>query len=407
VHSDSGVTRDRSYGRRSWNGVEFGVVDTGGIVDNPVDPLVHKMQAQVKAALDESSALLFLVDLRDGVTPADRIIAEQLRKLGKRVLLVGTKADNDQIELAKAELYELGLGEPVAISALHNRGTTELLDEIVKELPPVPERRPVTPVVRVAIVGRPNVGKSSLVNALLGEERIIVDERPGTTRDAVDVMVTRNKKQYLFVDTAGLRRKARVKRTLEQYSVAGALRSIKRCDLCIMMLDATAGIVEQDCRIVRFIKEQGKGVIIAVNKWDLVENKRDFLGRLKEDVARKLGLVPGAPLITVSALTKQRMFKLFDLIDKAFGVAQKRVGTSELNDHLQRWLAKNPPPTRGRRKPKIFFGTQAEVRPPTFVLFTNDRALFHFTYLRYLENQIRSDFGFGGVPIRIELRDRR
>ena len=407
MHSDSGVTRDRSYGRRSWNGVEFGVVDTGGIVDNPVDPLVHKMQAQVKAALDESSALLFLVDLRDGVTPADRIIAEQLRKLGKRVLLVGTKADNDQIELAKAELYELGLGEPVAISALHNRGTTELLDEIVKELPPVPERRPVTPVVRVAIVGRPNVGKSSLVNALLGEERIIVDERPGTTRDAVDVMVTRNKKQYLFVDTAGLRRKARVKRTLEQYSVAGALRSIKRCDLCIMMLDATAGIVEQDCRIVRFIKEQGKGVIIAVNKWDLVENKRDFLGRLKEDVARKLGLVPGAPLITVSALTKQRIFKLFDLIDKAFGVAQKRVGTSELNDHLQRWLAKNPPPTRGRRKPKIFFGTQAEVRPPTFVLFTNDRALFHFTYLRYLENQIRSDFGFGGVPIRIELRDRR
>ena len=407
VHSESGVTRDRSYGRRVWKGVEFSVVDTGGIVEDPVDPLVHKMQAQVEAALDESSALLFLVDLRDGVTPADKVIAEHLRKLGKRVLVVGTKADNDQIALANLELYELGLGEPIAVSALHNIGTEELLDEIVKELPPVPERSPVTPVARVAIVGRPNVGKSSLVNALLGEERIIVDERPGTTRDAVDVMVTRNKKRYLFVDTAGLRRKARVKRTLEHYSVAGALGSIKRCDLCIMMLDATAGIVEQDCRIARFISEQGRGVVIAVNKWDLIEDKRDYLGQLKEEVIRKLRLVPGAPLVTVSAVTKQRIFRLFDLVDKVFGEAQKRVSTSEFNDRLQRWLSKNPPPARGRRRPKIFFGTQAEVCPPTFVLFTNDQDLFHYTYLRYLENQVRLNFGFNGVPIRIELRNRR
>ena len=407
VHAESGVTRDRSYGRRVWKGVEFSVVDTGGIVEDPVDPLEHKMQAQVRAALDESSALLFLVDLRDGVTSADQVIAEQLRKLGKRVLVVGTKADNDQIGLAKAELYELGLGEPIAVSALHDRGTAELLDEIVKELPLLPERPPVTPVARVAIAGRPNVGKSSLVNALLGEERVIVDEQPGTTRDAVDVMVTRDKRQYLFVDTAGLRRQARVKRTLEHYSVGGALRSIKRCDLCIMMLDATAGIVEQDCRIARFIREQGKGVIIAANKWDLIEDKRDFLGQLKEEVDRKLGLVPDAPLITVSALTKQRIFKLFDLIDKVFGEAQKRVGTSEFNDHLQRWLTKNPPPIRGRRRPKIFFGTQAEVCPPTFVMFTNNKASFHATYVRYLENQIRSDFGFKGVPIRVELRNRR
>lgn len=407
VHSESGVTRDRSYGRRTWKGVEFRVVDTGGIVEDPVDAMEHKMQAQVKAALDESSALLFLVDLRDGVTPADKVIAEQLRKLGKRVLLVGTKADNEEIELGKAELYELGLGEPVAVSAIHDRGTEALLDEIVRELPPIPEKPPVIPVAKVAIAGRPNVGKSSLVNALLGEERVIVDEQPGTTRDAVDVMVTRNKRQYLFVDTAGLRRKARVKRTLEQYSVAGALRSIKRCDLCIMMLDATVGIVEQDCRIARFIKEQGRGVIIAVNKWDLIEDKRDFLGWLKDEVDRKLGLVPGAPLVTVSALTKQRIFRLFDLIDRVFGEAQKRVGTSEFNDHLQRWLARTPPPIRGRRRPKIFFGTQAEVCPPTFILFTNDQRLFHFTYLRYIENQIRSDFGFKGVPIRIELRNRR
>jgi GTP-binding protein len=401
------VTRDRSYGRRTWKGVEFRVVDTGGIVEDPVDAMEHKMQAQVKAALDESSALLFLVDLRDGVTPADKVIAEQLRKLGKRVLLVGTKADNEEIALGKAELYELGLGEPVAVSAIHDRGTEALLDEIVRELPPIPERPPVIPVARVAIVGRPNVGKSSLINALLGEDRVIVDEQPGTTRDAVDVMVTRNKRQYLFVDTAGLRRKARVKRTLEQYSVAGALRSIKRCDLCIMMLDATVGIVEQDCRIARFIKEQGRGVIIAVNKWDLIEDKRDFLGRLKDEVDRKLRLVPGAPLVTISALTKQRIFRLFDLIDRVFGEAQKRVGTSELNDHLQRWLKRTPPPIRGRRRPKIFFGTQAEVCPPTFVLFTNNQASFHATYVRFLENQIRSDFGFKGVPIRIELRNRR
>ncbi len=407
VHSEAGVTRDRSYGRRVWKGVEFRVVDTGGIVEDPVEPLVHKMQAQVRAALDESSALLFLVDLRDGVTPADKVIAEQLRKLGKRVVVVGTKADNDQIALARSELYELGLGEPVAVSALHNIGTEELLDEIVKELPPVPERPPVTPVARVAVVGRPNVGKSSLVNALLGEERVIVDEQPGTTRDAVDVMVTRSKKRYLFVDTAGLRRKARVKRTLEHYSVADALGSIKKSDLCIMMLDATAGVVEQDCRIARFISEQGKGVVIAVNKWDLIEEKRESLSRLKDELTRKLGLVPGAPLVTVSAVTKQRIFRLFDLIDKVFGEAQKRVGTAEFNDRLQRWIANNPPPARGRRRPRILFGTQAQVCPPTFVLFTNDQTLFHYTYLRYLENQVRSDFGFNGVPIRIELRDRR
>jgi len=407
VHADSGVTRDRSYGRCSWKGVQFSVVDTGGIVENPVDPLVQKMQDQVKAALDESSALLFLVDLGDGVTPADTVIAEQLRKLEKRIVLLGTKADNEQMDLAKTDLYELGLGEPLAISAIHNRGIGALLDEIVRELPPVPEREPVPLVARVAIAGRPNVGKSSLVNAVLGEERVIVDERPGTTRDAVDIMVTRDKRQYLFVDTAGLRRKARVRRGLEHYGVTRALHSIKRCDVCIMMLDATAGIVEQDCRIGRFIKEQGKGAIIAVNKWDLVEDKKAFLNLLKEEVAGKLRFMPQPPLITISARTKQRIFKLFDLIDRVFSEAQKRVSTADFNDHLQRWLSRHPPAIRARRKPKIFFGTQADVCPPTFVLFANDRSLFDVSYLRYLENRIRSAFGFKGVPIRIELRDRR
>jgi GTP-binding protein len=407
VHADSGVTRDRSYGRCTWKGVEFRVVDTGGIVENPLDPMVQKMQDQVKAALDESSAILFLIDLRDGVLPADKVIAEQLRKLNKRVVLVGTKADNERMDLAGVDLYELGFGEPVAISAMHNRGMEALLDEIIRELPPVPERDQPAPVARVAIAGRPNVGKSSLVNALLGQERVIVDERPGTTRDAVDIMVTRNKRQYLFVDTAGLRRKARVKRTLEHYSVANALHSIRRCDLCIMLLDATGGIVEQDCRIGRFIKEQGKGTIIAVNKWDLVEDKKRFLHHLKEDVAVKLRFMPYAPLITISAVTKQRVFKLFDLIDAVFIEAQKRVSTSEFNDHLQRWLTSHPPPISARRKPRIYFGTQADVCPPTFILFTNERGLFDVSYLRYLENKIRSAFGFAGVPIRIELRNRR
>ena len=406
VHAESGVTRDRSYGRCLWNGVPFSVVDTGGIVEQPVDPVMHKMQVQVKAALDESSAVLFLVDLSDGVTPPDRVIADQLRRLGKRVLVVGTKGDNEQIELGKVDLYELGLGEPLAISALHNRGIRDLLDTIVEELPPVPERPLSTLAAKVAIAGRPNVGKSSLVNALLGEERVIVDERPGTTRDAVDVMVTRNKKQYLFVDTAGLRRKARVKRALEHYSVGRALQSVTRCDLCIMMLDATAGIVEQDCRIAAFIREKGKGVIIAVNKWDLIEDRKAFFKQLEEDVAVKFRFVPGAPVITVSALTKQRIFKLFDLIDAVFGEAQRRVSTSEFNDHLQRWLLKTPPPIRRGRRPKIFFGTQVDVCPPNFILFVSDRSKFATSYLRYLENQIRSDFGFKGVPIRIELRNR-
>jgi len=407
VHAESGVTRDRSYGRCFWKGVEFRVVDTGGIVENPLDPMVRRMQDQVKTALDESSAILFLVDLKDGVIPADKVIAEQLRKLNKRIVLAGTKADNERLELTKADLYELGFGEPVAISAMHNRGVQSLLDEIVRELPPVPEREQPSPVAKVAIAGRPNVGKSSLVNALLGEERVIVDERPGTTRDAVDIMVTRNKRQYLFVDTAGLRRKARVKRTLEHYGVAHALHSIKRCDLCIMLLDATGGIVEQDCRIVRFIKEQGKGTIIAVNKWDLVEDKKRFLHQLKEEVAVRLRFMPYAPLITISAATKQRVFRLFGLIDTVFAEAQKRVSTSQFNDYLQRWLTSHPPPISARRKPKIYFGTQTDVCPPTFILFTNERDLFDVRYLRYLENRIRFAFGFAGVPIRIELRNRR
>jgi len=383
------------------------VVDTGGIVEQPVDPLMHKMQEQVKAALDESSTVLFLADLRDGLTPADKEIAEQLRRLDKRVLVVGTKADNEQIELTKADLYELGLGEPLAISAVHNRGIEELLDTIVEELPSAPAGPTSAPVAKVAIAGRPNVGKSSLVNALLGEERVIVDERPGTTRDAVDVMVKRNKKQYLFVDTAGMRRKAKVKRVLEQYSVGSALQSVRRCDLCIMMLDATAGIVDQDCRIASFIREKGKGVVVAVNKWDLIEEKKTFFEQLKEEVATKLRFVPGAPLITVSALTQQRIFKLFDLIDEVFEEARKRISTSELNDHLQQCLLKNPPPIRRRRRPKIFFGTQVGVCPPNFVLFTSNRSQFDTSYLRYLENQIRDKFGFKGVPIRIELCNRR
>ena len=407
VHATSGVTRDRSYGRRTWKDVEFSVVDTGGIVEQPVDPLMHKMQEQVKAALDESSTVLFLADLRDGLTPADKEIAEQLRRLDKRVLVVGTKADNEQIELTKADLYELGLGEPLAISAVHNRGIEELLDTIVEELPSAPTGPTSAPVAKVAIAGRPNVGKSSLVNALLGEERVIVDERPGTTRDAVDVMVKRNKKQYLFVDTAGMRRKAKVKRVLEQYSVGSALQSVRRCDLCIMMLDATAGIVDQDCRIASFIREKGKGVVVAVNKWDLIEEKKTFFEQLKEEVATKLRFVPGAPLITVSALTQQRIFKLFDLIDEVFEEARKRISTSELNDHLQQCLLKNPPPIRRRRRPKIFFGTQVGVCPPNFVLFTSNRSQFDTSYLRYLENQIRDKFGFKGVPIRIELCNRR
>jgi len=407
VHSDSGVTRDRSYGRCSRKGVEFRVVDTGGIVENPLDPVLQKMQDQVRTALDESSVILFLIDLRDGVIPADKVIAEQLRKLNKRVVVVGTKADTERMELGQVDLYELGFGEPVAVSAMHNRNIEPLLDEIVRELPPAPEREEPPLVAKVAIAGRPNVGKSSLVNALLGEERVIVDERPGTTRDAVDIMVTRNKRKYLFVDTAGLRRKARVKRTLEHYGVAHALHSIRRCDLCIMLLDATAGIVEQDCRIGRFIKEQGKGTIIAANKWDLVEDKKRFLHQLKEDVAVKLRFLPYAPLITISAVTKQRVFKLFDLIDTVFTEAQKRVSTSEFNDRLQRWIASHPPPLTARRKPRIYFGTQTNVCPPTFILFTNDRGLFDVRYLRYLENKIRSAFGFAGVPIRIELRNRR
>jgi len=408
VHPDSGITRDRSYGKRSWKGVTFSVVDTGGIVENPVDPVVHKMQAQVRIALDESSTLLFLVDLKDGVTPADKVIADQLRSLAKRIILVGTKADNPQLELAKSDLYELGLGEPVAISALHNRGVEDLLDEIAKDLPALSEGHlEEAAVVKVAIVGRPNVGKSSLINALIGEERVIVDEQPGTTRDTVDVMLTRNKKLYLFADTAGLRRKARIRREVEHFSIAQALRSIKRCDLAIMMLDATAGIVEQDCRIAGFIKDQGKGVIIALNKWDLIEDKRVSTKRLKDELALKLRFAPYAPLITISAATKQRIFKLFDLINEVFSESQKRISTSEFNEHLQRWLSDKPPPTSRGRKSKILFGTQVEVQPPNFILFTNDRNLLHFSYLRYLENQIRSDFGFKGVPIRIELRNRR
>jgi GTP-binding protein len=410
IHPDEGITRDRSYAMAQYRDRAFRVVDTGGIVEHPIDPIVAKMQQQIRVALEEAHVIIFVVDGQQPITRTDEDLCAELFRLGKPVVLAVNKLDNPKLETNRFEFYRLGIGEPVAISSGHGLGMDALLDAVAALLPESGavsreeelEERTVT---KVAVVGKPNVGKSSFVNAILNQERTIVDERPGTTRDAIDIEFGWREKHYLLIDTAGMRKKAGIKREVERYSVARALRAIRRADVCLVLMDAVEGLTEQDKRILDYVQEQGAGMVLVWSKWDLVDDKERRLKALDDVIDLKAPFLRYVPHVTISNVTRLRLFKTFDYIDEVAAETEKRIPTAELNRLMEEIRGNQPPPSHRGKSAKILYATQASVKPTTFVLFVNQRALFHFSYLRFIENKIREKYGFTGVPIRVELRE--
>lgn len=406
VEETPGVTRDRLYQRCEWSNRPFVLVDTGGLETSFEDPLSERIRQQTDLAIAEADVILFVVDARQGLLPSDEDVAERLRRTRKPVLLVANKAEGLAPEVAAGEFHALGLGPAFVVSALHGLGIGDLLEAAV-QLFPAEGQEPVDPTVtRVAVVGRPNVGKSSLVNAILQEERVITSDIPGTTRDAIDTPFSRDGRHYVIVDTAGLRRRTSVREAVERYSVMRTVRAIERSDLVVVVLEATAGVTEQDRRIAGLGHEAGRGTILAVNKWDLVEKDERTLAAFTRRIRSDLAFLAYAPLIFVSARRGKRVPQLIDLIDYVAEQQVRRVQTSHLNEVLSDAVARQQPPSDKGKPLKIFYGTQAGVKPPTFVLFVNDPALFHFSYQRYLENRLREAYGFEGTPLVLKAKAR-
>ncbi|MBS3899011.1 MAG: ribosome biogenesis GTPase Der [Dethiobacter sp.] len=401
--STPGVTRDRIYGRVEWTGSEFWLIDTGGLTFEE-DKISQEIYRQVKLALDEANLIVFLVDVRSGPVFLDFEIAAMLRKNEKPVILVANKAELPDPAASLAEFYALGLGEPYPTSASHGLGTGDLLDEIKKFLPAgeMPEGN--EDLLRVAIIGRPNVGKSSLVNKIAGTERVIVTDIPGTTRDSIDLLIEQNERRYLFVDTAGIRRKNRVEEAVEYYSVLRSIRAAESADVVLMLLDAAEEISEQDKRIAGIAHEAGRAMILVVNKWDKVEKDEKTMDVFREKIRKELAYLTYAPILFISALTGQRVQRLYELIDYVAEQHAMRVKTSRLNELLADATAVVPPPTKKGKQLKIYYLTQIRVKPPTFAVIVNDPELAHFSYLRFLENKLRETYGFEGTPIRIVVR---
>ena len=402
-----GVTRDRLYGTAEWCGRSFAVVDTGGITFGGKDLLSTQVRRQAEVAVAEAQVVIFLLDGREGVTALDKDIAEQLRRSGKTIIPVVNKIDRPESEVEVPAFYELGMGEPLAVSAAHGRGTGDLLDRVCALLPPDETEIYPEDAVKVAVVGRPNVGKSSLINTILGEERVIVDDLPGTTRDAIDTYFTFQDQQYVFIDTAGVRRKSRVKETVEYYSVLRSLKAIQRADVALLVLDGSKEIAEQDQKLAGYVDQAGRGLIVVVNKWDLGGKTERARDKWLEKLGRYFPFTPYAPVVFVSALTGRRIDQLFPLIRQIWQEQHKRIATPLINELVQDALAVNPPPAPKGKRLKIYYATQPTVRPPTFVFFVNDPRLMHFSYRRYLENRLRESFSFSGTPIRIKLKPRQ
>ena len=407
VDDTPGVTRDRIYGDAEWCGHKMMLIDTGGIEQGTDDVILSGMRAQAELAIDMANAIIFVVDLKSGVTAADQDVAAMLQKSGKPVVLCVNKCDNiGDIPLEFYEFYNLGLGDPVAVSSVHGHGTGDLLDEVVKYLPKSPCLEEESEIINVAVIGKPNAGKSSLVNAIAGEERAIVSDIAGTTRDAIDSLVENEFGKFNFTDTAGLRRKSKVDDKLEKYSVLRAKMAIERSDVCVIMLDGTDGFTEQDSKVAGLALEQGKACIIAVNKWDIVEKDGKTMDAYRKSLMKDFSFMPFAPIIFISAKTGQRLDRLFELIKYVHAQNTMRISTGKLNDILAEATARVQPPTDKGRRLKIFYMTQASTKPPTFVCFCNRADLFHFSYQRYLENQIRATFGLEGTPVRFVIRER-
>ena len=407
VQDTPGVTRDRVYAETNWRGRKFTLIDTGGIEPDSEDIILSQMREQANLAIQMADVIIFLTDVKQGVTAADEEIALMLKKSKKPIVLVCNKADNFERDSQEAyEFYNLGIGEPYPISAANALGIGDVLDKIYESFPEKDENEEDDEKIKVAVIGKPNVGKSSLINKILGENRAIVSDIAGTTRDAIDTEFENEKGKYVLIDTAGVRRKSKIKESIEKFSIMRTLLAIERADVCLMMIDATQGVTDQDAKIAGEAHETGKGVIIVVNKWDAVEKETGTLENYKKDIYDKLKYLSYAPIIFISAKTGQRVNKLFDLINHVREQNSMRVSTSILNQVINEAIALVQPPTDKGKRLKIYYGTQASTRPPTFVIFVNNKELFHFSYERYIVNQIRKEFSLEGTPVRIIVREK-
>ena len=408
VKDTPGVTRDRIYADVSWLNYNFTMIDTGGIEPESKDIILSQMREQAQIAIDTADVIMFIVDVRQGLQDADSKVADMLRRSHKPVVLVVNKVDSfAKFEADVYEFYNLGIGEPFPISSTEKTGLGDMLDEVVKYFPEsakeeVEDERP-----RIAIIGKPNVGKSSLVNKLAQEERSIVSDIAGTTRDAIDTAVKYNGKEYIFIDTAGIRRKSKIVEEIERFSIIRAVAAVERCDVAIIMIDATEGVTEQDAKIAGIAHDRGKGVIIAVNKWDAIEKNNSTVKEHTQDIRDVLSFMPYAEILFISAKSGQRLHKIFETIDVVIENNNMRVATGVLNEIVTEAVAMQQPPTDKGKRLKIYYTTQVSVKPPTFVVFVNDKNLMHFSYTRYLENRIRDTFGFKGTALRFITRERK
>lgn len=407
VEDTPGITRDRIYADAEWVGREFTLIDTGGIEPSSKDEILSQMRDQANLAIDMASVILFMVNIKEGMTAADSDVAAILQRCGKPVLLVCNKVDapgNPPMEMY--EFYNLGIGEPYPVSSIHGLGVGDLLDEVISYFPEEDDAQEDDNTINVAVIGKPNAGKSSLVNCILGENRVIVSNIAGTTRDAIDSSFEHNGQKYTFIDTAGMRKRGKIYENVERYSVVRALSAVDRADVCLIMVDGTEGVTEQDTKIAGYAHDNGKASIIVVNKWDIVEKETNTMKNFKLRIKEGFNFMMYAPAAFISAKTGQRVEELFDMINSVYAENQKRISTGLLNDVINEAIAMVQPPSDKGKRLKIYYATQASVKPPTFVLFVNNAELAHYSYVRYLENQLRAKFGFEGTPIKFIVREK-
>ncbi len=408
VKDTPGVTRDRIYANVTWLDREFTMIDTGGIEPDSKDIILSQMREQAQIAIDTADVIIFLTDVKQGLVDSDSKVADMLRRSGKPVVLVVNKVDSFEKFMADVyEFYNLGIGDPFPISAASRLGIGDMLDEVIKYFPEQNGEEEEDERPRIAIVGKPNVGKSSIINKLLGENRVIVSDIAGTTRDAIDTEIKHNGKEYVFIDTAGLRRKNKIKEEIERYSIIRTVTAVERADVVLMVIDATEGVTEQDAKIAGIAHERGKGIIIVVNKWDAIEKNDKTMNLFEKSVRNILSYMPYAEIMYVSAATGQRLMKLYDMIDMVMENQTLRVATGVLNEIMAEAVAMQQPPSDKGKRLKLYYITQVSVKPPTFVIFVNDKELMHFSYTRYLENKIREAFGFRGTSLKFIIRERK
>lgn len=405
IQDEPGTTRDRNYGESDWGGRDFLVVDTGGLLMQDEDHFAPRIRQQAQAAIEEADVIVFVVDTIEGLTGADEDVAELLRTTEKPVILAANKAESEERRQNAVEFYALALGDPIPLTANHGTGTGDLLDEVVKVMPPLDTDDEEEDNISIAIVGRPNVGKSSLVNKLLNEERVMVSPIAGTTRDTIDTELTWHDQKFTLIDTAGIRRRGKVEVGVEYVSVLAAMKALERADVGILVIDAVDGVTAQDTHVAGYIIEHNKSAIIVVNKWDAIEKDNDTMREYEVRIREELKFMPYVPVLFISALTGQRIHKVLETVKLVADERKKRISTSEMNRLLADIVAKHPPPAHNGQKLRFRFATQAETSPPTFIFFVNRKELVHFTYERYIENRIREEYGFVGTPIRLRFRD--